>query len=223
MGQKIHPVGLRLGISQTHRSVWFAHPKQYAKTLQKDQKIRHVIAQIISQYRSNQLKYAGIARIQIHFNLDLVAIEIQTAYPSLLLEPYTLPTGITRVPFQCLRSEIQDLIGHQKLKIQYTHLTHPYRHALLIGEYIVCQLESRVAFRKAMKKGIELARCVKQGGVQGVKIQVSGRLNGAEIARVEWVREGRVPLHTLRAHIDYCHCPAQTIYGVLGIKVWVFQ
>lgn len=223
MGQKIHPVGLRLGISQTHRSIWFAHPNQYAKTLHKDYKIRQLITHIISQYRSNQLKYAGIARIQVHFNLDLVAIEIQTAYPSLLLEPYPLTNGTTVIPFQRLRSELQGLIGHQKLKIQYTHLTHPYRHALLIGEYIVCQLESRVAFRKAMKKGVELARSSQQGGVQGIKIQVSGRLNGAEIARVEWVREGRVPLHTLRAHIDYCHCPAQTIYGVLGIKVWVFQ
>lgn len=221
MGQKIHPVGLRLGISQEHRSIWFAKPNQYAILLTKDQKIRTCIRESIQKYVKTPLKYAGIARIDIQFNLDLVQIQIHTAFPSLLLETDTTNGTEEITVFSRLRENVQKLIGHQKLKMVFCEIPQPYAQAIILGEYVASQLENRVAFRKAMKKAIEFANT--QGKVKGIKIQISGRLNGAEIARVEWAREGRVPLHTLRAKIDYCHCPAQTIYGVLGIKIWVFQ
>ena len=221
MGQKIHPVGLRLGISEEHRSIWFAKPNQYAVLLKKDQTIRKCIGETIKKYANTPLKYAGIARIDMQFNLDLVQIEIHTAFPSLLLNPYYINSTQEVIPFELVRQSVQKLIGQQKLKILFTEIVHPYAHAILLAEHVAFQLENRVAFRKAMKKAIELANEIST--VRGIKIQISGRLNGAEIARVEWAREGRVPLHTLRAKIDYCHCPAQTIYGVLGIKIWVFQ
>jgi small subunit ribosomal protein S3 len=220
MGQKIHPVGLRLGISQEHRSIWFARPNQYANLLAKDQKIRASIKKYVQKYVTTSLKYAGISRIDIQFNVDLVQIEIHTAFPSLLIGNKNLD-GDTTTGFEPLRDTIQKVIGHQKLKILFSEIANPYAEATILAEYIALQLENRVAFRKAMKKAIEFAN--EKGKVKGIKIQISGRLNGAEIARIEWAREGRVPLHTLRAKIDYCHCPAQTIYGVLGIKIWVFQ
>lgn len=221
MGQKIHPVGLRLGISEEHRSVWFAKPSEYAALLVKDQNIRKCIRQSIKKHVATPLKYAGIARIDIQFNLDLVQIEIHTAFPALLLDKYHVNDSEALTTFELLRQQVQNLIGQQKLKLLFSEIPHPYAQAIILGEYVACQLENRIAFRKAMKKAIEFANT--EGKVKGVKIQISGRLNGAEIARVEWAREGRVPLHTLRAKIDYCHCPAQTIYGVLGIKIWVFQ
>jgi small subunit ribosomal protein S3 len=222
MGQKIHPIGLRLSISESHRSVWFSKPNHYAMVLAKDQKIRHCIQDCIKKYVKTSLKYAGIARIEIQFNVDLVQVQVHTAFPALLLDKHTSFPGTNKITFpQILRQTIQNLIGQQKLKILFSEVTLPYSKAIILCEYVALQLENRVAFRKTMKKAIEFATI--QGKVKGIKIQISGRLNGAEIARVEWAREGRVPLHTLRAKIDYCHCPAQTIYGVLGIKIWVFQ
>lgn len=215
MGQKIHPVGLRLGISQTHRSIWFAKPNQYALLLAKDQELRNCIRNSIQQYN----RYPGIARVDIQFNLDLIQIELHLAFPSRLLNT---DSSHQETPFTRLQKNLQLLIGKQKLKLLCSELKHPYAHARILGEYVASQLEERVAFRKAMKDAIALANGP-EGMVKGIKIQIGGRLNGAEIARVEWARKGRVPLHTLRAKIDYCHCPAQTIYGILGIKIWVFQ
>ena len=224
MGQKIHPIGFRLGVSQEHRSIWCAKPSQYSKFLEQDTKIRNSIKKYIQKNVRSSLKYAGISRIDIKFNIDFIQVEIHTAFPSLLLETKNIERSNNLTPVQGLeglRQNIQNIVGNKKLKIIFSEIAKPYAEATILAEYVALQLENRVAFRKTMKKAIELAN--EKGNVKGIKIQISGRLNGAEIARVEWAREGRVPLHTLRAKIDYCHCPAQTIYGVLGIKVWVFQ
>ena len=225
MGQKIHPLGFRLGVSQEHRSIWFARPNYYSELLQEDERIRNCIQQYVRKHVRSSFKYGGIARVDIQRKTDLVQVEIHTAFPALLVEgrgPSRSSETQTK-GLEQLRRNIQDILtpGNRKLKMILSEVPKPYGEATILAEYIALQLESRVAFRKTMKKAIELA--TKKGNVKGIKIQIAGRLNGAEIARVEWAREGRVPLQTLRAKIDYCYYPAQTIYGVLGIKVWVFR
>lgn len=215
MGQKINPLGFRLGVNQNHHSYWFAKPKNYSKLLQEDQKIRSCIENYIYKNIRNSSNYGGIARIEIKRKTDLIQVEIQTGFPALLIKNRS--RGIEQ-----LKKDVQSMLtpGDQKLQMTLTEITKPYGEPSILAEYIALQLESRVAFRRTMKKAIELA---KKTNVKGIKIQIAGRLNGAEIARVEWAREGRVPLQTLRAKIDYCYYPAQTIYGVLGIKIWIFQ
>nr|YP_009645985.1 ribosomal protein S3 [Ulota bruchii]QBX99142.1 ribosomal protein S3 [Ulota bruchii] len=215
MGQKINPLGFRLGVNQNHHSYWFAKPKNYSKLLQEDQKIRSCIEDYIYKNIRNSSNYGGIARIEIKRKTDLIQVEIQTGFPALLIKNRN--RGIEQ-----LKKDVQSMLtsGDQKLQMTLTEITKPYGEPNILAEYIALQLESRVAFRRTMKKAIELA---KKTNVKGIKIQIAGRLNGAEIARVEWAREGRVPLQTLRAKIDYCYYPAQTIYGVLGIKIWIFQ
>nr|YP_010189060.1 ribosomal protein S3 [Ulota hutchinsiae]QZJ48012.1 ribosomal protein S3 [Ulota hutchinsiae] len=215
MGQKINPLGFRLGVNQNHHSYWFAKPKNYSKLLQEDQKIRSCIEDYIYKNIRNSSNYGGIARIEIKRKTDLIQVEIQTGFPALLIKNRS--RGIEQ-----LKKDVQSMLtsGDQKLQMTLTEITKPYGEPNILAEYIALQLESRVAFRRTMKKAIELA---KKTNVKGIKIQIAGRLNGAEIARVEWAREGRVPLQTLRAKIDYCYYPAQTIYGVLGIKIWIFQ
>lgn len=215
MGQKINPLGFRLGVTQSHNSYWFAQPKNYSKLLQEDKKIRHCIEKYIYKNIRNSSNYGGIARIEIKRKTDLIQIEIHTGFPALLIE--NNGRGIEQ-----LKTNVQTVLTPEdrKLRMTLTEITKPYGEPNILAEYIALQLESRVAFRRTMKKAIELA---KKTNIKGIKIQIAGRLNGAEIARVEWAREGRVPLQTLRAKIDYCYYPAQTIYGVLGIKIWIFQ
>ena len=215
MGQKINPLGFRLGVTQSHNSYWFAQPKNYSKLLQEDQKIRHCIENYVYKNIRNSSNYGGIARIEIKRKTDLIQVEIHTGFPALLVE--NRGHGIEQ-----LKTDIQTILtpGDHKLRMTLTEITKPYGEPKILAEYIALQLESRVAFRRTMKKAIELA---KKTNIKGIKIQIAGRLNGAEIARVEWAREGRVPLQTIRAKIDYCYYPAQTIYGVLGIKIWIFQ
>nr|YP_009628986.1 ribosomal protein S3 [Lewinskya incana]QBX99224.1 ribosomal protein S3 [Lewinskya incana] len=215
MGQKINPLGFRLGVNQNHHSYWFAKPKNYSKLLQEDQKIRSCIEDYIYKNIRNSSNYGGIARIEIKRKTDLIQVEIQTGFPALLIKNRS--RGIEQ-----LKKNVQNMLtpGDQKLQMTLTEITKPYGEPSILAEYIALQLESRVAFRRTMKKAIELA---KKTNVKGIKIQIAGRLNGAEIARVEWAREGRVPLQTLRAKINYCYYPAQTIYGILGIKIWIFQ
>lgn len=215
MGQKINPLGFRLGVIQNHHSYWFAQPKNYSKLLQEDRKIRHGIENYIHENIRNTSNYGGIARIEIKRKTDLIQVEIYTGFPALLVE--NRGRGIEQ-----LKIDVQNILtpGDRKLRMILTEITRPYGEPNILAEYIALQLESRVAFRRTMKKAIELA---KKTNIKGIKIQIAGRLNGAEIARVEWAREGRVPLQTLRAKIDYCYYPAQTIYGVLGIKIWIFQ
>nr|QZJ47926.1 ribosomal protein S3 [Tetraphis pellucida] len=215
MGQKINPLGFRLGVTQNHHSYWFAEPKNYSKLLQEDQKIRKCIENYVHKHIKNSSNYGGIARIEIKRKTDLIQVEIYTGFPALLIE--SRGRGIEQ-----LKADIQSILtnGDKKLRMTLTEIIKPYGEPNILAEYIALQLESRVAFRRTMKKAIELA---KKTNIKGIKIQIAGRLNGAEIARVEWAREGRVPLQTLRAKIDYCYYPAQTIYGVLGIKIWIFQ
>lgn len=223
MGQKVHPLGFRLGITQEHPSNWFGSPKHYSILLQEDERIRNCIKRYVRSHVRNNLNYGGITDINVQRQTDVVQVEIHTAFPAMLTSTRNKDSAELRIPnLKHLKQNLQDtlLLKNRKLKLILIEIDKPYAGAIILAEYIALQLENRVAFRRTMKKAIELAN--KKGNVHGVKIQISGRLNGAEIARVEWAREGRVPLQTLRAQIDYCHYSAQTIYGVLGIKVWTF-
>jgi small subunit ribosomal protein S3 len=206
MGQKIHPLGFRLGITQDHRSTWFAKPSQYAAFVQEDESIR--------QYLKRKLPNAGITYVDIARTAERVELTIHTARPGLLV-------GRKSEGLESLREELTAHLGSTRpLSVRIENVETPDSEAQLVADAIAEQLEKRVAFRRAVRQTLKKARFAK---IPGIKVQVSGRLNGAEIARTEWAREGRVPLHTLRADIDYCSRPAQTIYGVLGIKVWVFR
>lgn len=207
MGQKIHPVGFRLGTTQEHRSRWFADPSRYPELLQEDHKIRKFVRKNLSN--------AGISEVHIERKADQVDLEIRTARPGVVV-------GRGGAGIESLRTGLQEQLGSgdRQIRINVVEVARVDADAALIAEYIAQQLERRVSFRRVVRQAIQRAQ---RAGIEGIKIQVSGRLNGAEIARPEWTREGRVPLHTLRADIDYAYCTAQTIYGILGIKVWVFK
>ncbi|NES99995.1 MAG: 30S ribosomal protein S3 [Sphaerospermopsis sp. SIO1G2] len=210
MGQKIHPVGFRLGITKEHQSRWFAVPDRYPELLQEDYKLRQYIDQKLGKKAQNN---AGISEVRIERKADQIDLEVRTARPGVVV-------GRGGQGIEALRTGLQELLGsNRQIRINVVEVQRVDADAYLIGEYIAQQLERRVSFRRVVRQAIQRAQ---RAGVQGIKVQVSGRLNGAEIARTEWTREGRVPLHTLRANIDYAYCTAQTIYGILGIKVWVF-
>jgi small subunit ribosomal protein S3 len=206
VGQKIHPIGFRLGITQEHRSRWYADTKRYPELLQEDYAIR--------QYVEKNLSNAGISEIRIERKADQIDLEIHTARPGVVV-------GRGGSGIESLRTGLQDQLGsNRQIRINVIEVARVDADAALIAEYIAQQLERRVSFRRVVRQAIQRAQ---RADVQGIKIQVSGRLNGAEIARTEWTREGRVPLHTLRANIDYSYKTAKTIYGILGVKVWVFK
>lgn len=206
MGQKTHPLGFRINITQQHKSSWCSKKQAYAKFLEEDYIIRNHI--------SRHLKTASIVNIQINRKVDQVEIEIKTARPGIIL-------GKAGAGIEKLKDTISKrLQSATQIRINVIEVTEPDREATIIAEFISQQLEKRVAFRRAIRQAVQR---VQKAQIKGIKIQVSGRLNGAEIARSEWVREGRVPLQTLRADIDYSYKTAQTIYGVLGIKVWLFK
>jgi small subunit ribosomal protein S3 len=206
MGQKIHPIGFRLGVTQEHRSRWYADSKHYPDLLQEDHKIR--------QYVKKTLANAGISQIRIERKADQIDLEVGTARPGVVV-------GRGGAGIESLRLGLQQLLGsNRQIRINVVEVTRVDADATLIGEYIAQQLERRVSFRRVVRQAITRAQ---KAGVEGIKVQVSGRVNGAEIARTEVTREGSVPLHTLRADIDYACCTAKTIYGILGIKVWIFK
>lgn len=206
MGQKTHPLGFRLNITQQHKSSWYSKKQKYVQFLQEDY--------IIRTYIFKALKTASIVNIQIHRKFDQIEIDIKTARPGIILGK--LGSGIEN-----LRNEIIKKLKIQKqIRINVIEITEPDREATIIADFIAQQLEKRVAFRRAIRQAVQRTQ---KANIKGIKIQVSGRLNGAEIARSEWIREGRVPLQTLRADIDYSYKRAHTIYGVLGIKVWLFK
>ena len=206
MGQKINPVGFRLGITQEHKSRWFADAKHYPDLLQEDYKIR--------QYIQKNLNNAGISDVRIERKADQIDLEVLTARPGVVV-------GRGGAGIESLRVGLQKELGlNRQIRINVVEVARVDADARLIGEYIAQQLEKRVSFRRVVRQAITRAQ---KAGIEGIKVQVSGRLNGAEIARTEWTREGRVPLHTLRADIDYAYCTALTIYGILGIKVWIFK
>jgi small subunit ribosomal protein S3 len=204
MGQKVHPIGFRIGVTQTHRSQWFAKPKDYAKLVEEDLVIR--------QFVEKRLPDAGISRVNISRQVDRIEIEFFTARPRALV-------GAKGEILTQLRDEIKaKLPDTRNIALYVTKTQQPEMDAICIAENIAEQLEKRTPFRRTMRQAIMRAR---KAGAEGIKVQISGRLNGAEIARHEWAREGSVPLHTLRADIDYATARAQTLYGILGIKVWV--
>jgi small subunit ribosomal protein S3 len=206
MGKKINPVGFRLGITQEHKSRWFADAKHYPELLQEDYKIR--------QYIQKNLSNAGISDVRIERKADQIDLEVMTARPGVVV-------GRGGTGIESLRVGLQKELGsNRQIRINVVEVARVDADARLIAEYIAQQLEKRVSFRRVVRQAITRAQ---KAGIEGIKVQVSGRLNGAEIARTEWTREGRVPLHTLRADIDYAYCTALTIYGILGIKVWVFK
>ncbi|NJN75323.1 MAG: 30S ribosomal protein S3 [Synechococcaceae cyanobacterium RL_1_2] len=202
----MHPIGFRLGITKQHQSCWYADPKGYPERLQEDHKIR--------SYITSKLDNAGISTIKIERKADQIDLEIHTARPGIVV-------GRGGTGIDSLRTNLQQELGdNRQIRINVMEIAKADADAVLIGEYIAQQLEKRVSFRRTVRQAIQRAQ---KAEVQGIKIQVSGRLNGAEIARTEWTREGRVPLHTLRADIDYAYVTAKTIYGILGIKVWIFK
>jgi small subunit ribosomal protein S3 len=206
MGQKVNPIGFRIGITQDHFSSWYAKPEQYRALIQEDLFLRN--------YISKNLGKAGISKIVIERKADRIELTIHAARPIIVL-------GRKGSGLEELRESLQTKLKiERQISITVVEITNPNFEAKLVAEFVSQQLETRVPFRRAMKKALQLA---KRAGVQGIKIQVSGRLNGAEMARSEWVREGRVPLQTLRFPIDYCSYQAHTTYGILGIKVWVFR
>lgn len=207
MGQKIHPIGFRLGTTQEHRSRWYADGNRYSELLQEDFEIR--------EYVQKTLNNAGISQVRIERKADQIDLEVRTARPGVVV-------GRGGTGIESLRTGLQDLLGNsnRQIRINVVEVAKVDADATLIGEYIAQQLERRVSFRRVVRQAITRAQ---KAGVEGIKVQVSGRLNGAEIARTEWTREGRVPLHTLRADIEYAYCTAKTIYGILGVKVWIFK
>nr|QWK46863.1 ribosomal protein S3 [Ampelocera hottlei] len=212
MGQKINPLGFRLGTTQGHHSLWFTQPKNYSEDLQEDQQIRNCIKNYVQKNMKISSSVEGIACIQIQKRIDLIQVIIYMGFPKLLIEPRRIEE---------LQMNVKKKLNsvNQKLNIAITRIANPYGHPNILAEFIAGQLKNRVSFRKAMKKAIELTE---QAGTKGIQVQIAGRIDGKEIARVEWIREGRVPLQTIRAKIDYCSYTVRTIYGVLGIKIWIF-
>ena len=208
MGQKTHPLGFRLGITQEHRSAWYANFSDYARLLEEDNKIR--------TYLNKLAKAASISDIKINRDGsgDQIQLNIETGRPGALVGENGL--GIENL----LKNIKKFLPNNRRITINVVEVAKINLNASLIADLVVKQLEDRVAFRRAIREAMQAAH---EDNVSGIKIQVSGRLNGAEIARSEWIREGRVPLQTLRADIDYSNKEANTIYGVLGVKVWLFK
>jgi small subunit ribosomal protein S3 len=208
MGQKTHPLGFRLGITQEHKSTWYANLNQYANILKEDDKIR--------TYINTVAKTNNISNVQIYRNglNNQIQLNIETGKPGILV-------GDLGIGLENLLNNIKKILpSNRQLTIKVFEVEKVDLDANLLAALVAEQLEKRIAFRRAIREALQRAQ---KQNVNGIKIQVSGRLNGAEMARSEWIREGRVPLQTLRADIDYATTEANTIYGVLGIKVWLFK
>jgi small subunit ribosomal protein S3 len=204
MGQKVHPTGIRLGITKDWTSKWYAESKDFGNYLHTDLKVR--------EYLQKRLATASVSRIQIERPARNARITISTARPGLVI-------GKKGEDIERLRGEVSEMMGIP-VHINIEEVRKPELDATLVAQGIAQQLEKRIMFRRAMKRAVTNSMRL---GAQGVKINVAGRLNGAEIARSEWYREGRVPLHTLRADIDYGFAEAKTTYGIIGVKVWIFK
>lgn len=204
MGQKVHPIGIRLGYIRDWNSRWYANSKNYPALLHQDLEVR--------DFLKKKLAHASVSRIQINRTANNAQITIHTARPGLII-------GKKGEDIDRLRREIGAKLGIP-LQINVEEIRKPELDAQLVAEGVAQQLEKRIMFRRAMKRAVQNTMRL---GAEGIKINVAGRLNGAEIARSEWYREGRVPLHTLRADIDYGFAEAHTTYGVIGVKVWIFK
>lgn len=204
MGQKVHPTGIRLGIAKDWNSTWYADSKDYANYLNSDLKIR--------EYLKKKLFESGVSKIQIERPAKSIRITVHTARPGIVI-------GKKGEDIERLRKHIGAMV-QMPVHINVAEVRKPELDAQLVAESIASQLERRIMFRRAMKRSVGNAMRL---GAEGIKINVSGRLNGADIARAEWYREGRVPLHTLRADVDYGTAEALTTYGIIGIKVWIYK
>ncbi|QCI16167.1 30S ribosomal protein S3 [Buchnera aphidicola] len=204
MGQKVHPNGMRLGIIKKWNSIWFSNTKDFANNLDSDYKVR--------EFLKKELAKASISRIVIERPAKSIRVIIYTARPGIVI-------GKKGEDVEKLRVSIAKITG-VPVQINISEVRKPELDAKLVSDNISSQLERRVMFRRAMKRSVQNAM---RQGAKGIKVEVSGRLGGAEIARREWYREGRVPLHTLRANIDYSTSEAHTTYGVIGVKVWIFK
>ncbi|MBQ0720042.1 MAG: 30S ribosomal protein S3 [Gammaproteobacteria bacterium] len=204
MGQKVHPIGIRLGIVKKHTSVWYADKADYAVKLNSDLRVRSMI--------QKRLAHASVSRVDIERPSASARITIHTARPGIVI-------GKRGEDVDKLRAAVSAEMG-VPVHINIEEIRKPDLDATLVAQNVAQQLERRVMFRRAMKRAVQNAM---RQGAKGVKIQIGGRLGGAEIARSEWYREGRVPLHTFRADIDYAHAEAATTYGIVGVKVWIFK
>lgn len=204
MGQKVHPTGIRLGYIKDWTSRWYASSQQYPTFLHQDLKIR--------EFLKKKLSHASVSRIQINRPANNAHITVHTARPGIVI-------GKKGEDIEALRKEISTMIGIP-VQLNVEEIRKPELDAQLVAESVAQQLEKRIMYRRAMKRAVTNTMRL---GAEGIKINVAGRLNGAEIARTEWYREGRVPLHTLRADIDYGFAEANTTYGIIGVKVWIFK
>ncbi len=204
MGQKVNPISLRVGVIRTWESRWFAQGRLYASQLHEDLKLRN--------YLKKKLKHAGVAKIEMERAANKLKVIISTARPGVVI-------GKKGAGIDSLRDELQRLTPNE-VRVNIQEVRKPDVDAQLVAENIALQLEKRVSWRRALKKALASAI---RGGVRGIKVQVSGRLDGAEIARTEWYNEKSVPLHTLRADIDYGTAEALTTYGIIGLKVWIYK
>lgn len=207
MGQKVHPIGIRLGITRDWASTWYADTKQFPGYVYGDFLVR--------KFLKEKLKEASVSRIQIERPVRKANITIHTARPGIVI-------GKKGEDIERLRAEVSRILKLplQDVRLNIEEIRKPELDALLVAEGIAQQLERRIMFRRAMKRAVTNTMRL---GAQGIKVKVGGRLNGAEIARSEWYREGRVPLHTFRADIDYGFAEAKTTYGIIGVKVWIFR
>jgi len=203
LGQKVNPIGLRLNITRTWDSIWYAD-KDYSTYLIEDQKIR--------KYLKKRLYHAGLSKTTIERTGDKIRVKLFTARPGIVI-------GKKGAEIEILKKDLESFVD-RPVTLDIQEVRRPEADAQLVAENIASQLERRVAFRRAMKKAVNSAL---RFGVQGIKISCAGRLGGAEMSRSEWVREGRVPLHTLRADVDYALAEANTTYGIIGVKVWIFH
>ena len=204
MGQKVHPVGIRLGVIKNHNSVWYADKKDYSEYLKDDLEVRG--------YLRKKLYEASVSKIEIYRQAQAARVVIHSARPGIVI-------GKKGEDVEKLRIRLSEMMG-VSANINIEEIRKPELDALLVAQGISQQLERRVQFRRAMRRAIQNAMRL---GAEGIKVRVAGRLGGAEIARSEVYHEGRVPLHTLRADIDYATWEAETTYGILGIKVWIFK
>jgi len=204
VGQKVNPVGFRLGTSRDHDSVWYAKAKDYSSLVMEDINIREKIKSILPQ--------APISSISIKRTMEELIIDINTSRPGVVI-------GKKGEEIEKIKKELKKIVN-QDVKLNVVEVKQPDLDAQLVATSVTQQLEKRIMFRKAMKRVVQ--NTMRQGA-KGIRIEVSGRLNGAEIARSEWYREGRVPLHTIKADIDYATSEALTTYGILGVKVWIYR
>ena len=223
MGNKINPLGFRLGFTQNHYSLWFEEG-DYSEDLREDERIYNCIENYVKYIKSSiNSSYGGITRIEILKQTKLISVNIYIAFVDLFIDK---KAPRKKEKMKELRQEVQKMLVqsmlnsvNRELVISIEKVDTPYREPKIIAEYIALQLKERVEIRKIMKKAIQLAE---KANVEGVKIKIKGRLNGIERAQKESAMKGRVPLQTLRAKIDYCYYAVQTVYGVLGIKIWIF-